>query len=293
MKKLIVILFALAFVLSSCSFQSSASPTPVVIVITATSRPFLARPTSTEAPTNTPLPTPTVIPSPIPTDTPLPTPTVIPSPIPTNTPLPTPTVVPSSTPTETPLPTQKPVTFAEFDRLLRDNGYSRDTFKAIGKYSDLRPGKTGYVYISSNVWAPIKAYTDGYVRLEVVNDPKHRAEDMEKKFKMLDDLFPADFMTELRKANDAYLESLPNSVGISGELYKSWPAPAKDFWNSFEAQYNVSNETFGPYPVGFSLWYWQIECPPGYICWIPSFPSEVFRGQNSITFYDIEITIAP
>ncbi len=116
---------------------------------------------------------------------------------------------------------------------------------------------------------------------------------MEKKFKVLDNLFPADFMAELRKANDAYLQKLPNSVGISGELYKSWPPPHNDFWKSLEAQYNLSKATIGPYPVGFSLWYWQIECPPSYICWIPSFPSEVFMGQNSITSYDVEITIAP
>jgi hypothetical protein len=126
-----------------------------------------------------------------------------------------------------------------------------------------------------------------------VNDPKHRADDIEKKFKLLDTLFPADFMVGLRKANDAYLAKLPNTVGISGDMYQSWGAPAKDFWKSIEAQYNYSGETIGSYPVAFSLWYWQITCPPGYICWIPSFPSEVFQGQNSITFYDIELTIAP
>ncbi len=291
MKKLIAVLFALSFVLCSCSFQVSNTQTPVVIVVTATSKPPQARAASTNTSTFTPLPSPTAVPSSTPTETPSPTPTQ--TPIPTDTPTSTPTDTPLPTKTDTPVPTEEPVTFDEFNALLRNNGYSRISFTGIGKYTNLRPGKEGYEYISTNVWAPIIAYTDGFVRLEVVNDPKHRADDMETKFKLMDTLFPKDFMTALRKANDEYISKLPNTPGISGDLYKSWPAPANDFWRSIEAQYNYSGQTIGAYSVGFSLWYWQITCPAGYICWIPSFPSEVFRGQNALTFYNIEFTLAP
>jgi len=293
MKKLIAVLFALSFVLCSCSFQTSNTSTPVVIVVTATGQPALAKAVPTITSTFTPLPSPTVVPSSTPTETPLPTPTPTETALPTNTPTSTPTETPLPTKTDTPVPTQKPVTFGEFDALLRDHGYTRRPFTGIGKYTNLRPGKTGYQYISSNVWEPVIAYTDGFVRMQVVNDPKHRADAMAKKFQMLDALFPADFMTEFRKANDDYLSKLPDTVGISGDLYQSWPPPKNDFWKSTEAQYNYSSETIGAYPVAFSVWYWQITCPEGYICWIPSFPSEVFQGQNAIIFYNVELTIAP
>jgi hypothetical protein len=177
--------------------------------------------------------------------------------------------------------------------VLRADGYSRDSFKGIGKYTDLRPGKTGYIYIKDNAFEPIKAYTDGYVRLEVLNDPDTRAGHMEQKLRLLDELFPAEFMAKLRRANDDYLQRLPHSPGIAGEANQLWAPPWSDPWDSLEGQYNVSDTTIGPYPVAFSLWFWQITCPEGYICWFPSFPSEIWMGQNSMVFYNIEFVIAP
>jgi hypothetical protein len=171
------------------------------------------------------------------------------------------------------------------------DGYTRYPFKGIGNYTDLRPGIEGYIYIKDNVYEPIIVYADGYVRLEVLNDPSNRASHMERKLMLLDRIFPAEFMVELRQANDAYDQTAPRSV--TGDPAQIWPPSRDDFWSSIEGQYNVSNTTIGPYPVAFSLWFWQIACPEGYICWLSSFPGEIFIGQNSLVFYNIEITIAP
>ena len=267
MKKLTAILFVLTFVLSACTMFTPSSPTPTN--------------TLTLTPTSTP------------TETSSPTPTLTPSSTPTETPSPTPTLIPSSTPTETPSPTStpEPVTVAEFEAVLRDYGYSGYPFKGFGNYTDLRPGETGYIYSADNVYEPVIVYTDGYIRLEVLNDPDTRASHMEQKLRMLDELFPAEFMAELRQANDTYLETAQR--GVSGDPAQLWPRSASDFWSSLEAQYNVSSTTIGSYPVAFSLWFWQIECPAGYVCWFPTFAGQVFLGQSSFTFYNIEIYIAP
>jgi hypothetical protein len=98
---------------------------------------------------------------------------------------------------------------------------------------------------------------------------------MEQKLRLLDIIFPAEFMAALHEANEAYLQKLPDSPGISGDLNQVWPPSWNDPWKCLEAQYNVSNEMTGSYPVVFSLWYWQITCPEGYICWFPNFPSEI------------------
>lgn len=156
---------------------------------------------------------------------------------------------------------------------------------------DLRPHIKGHSCYKDNVYETIKYYDDGYVRLEVLNDPKNRIEKMEKKFKLLDELFPADFMSQLREANAAYDETAPRSV--SGDPANIWPPAPEDWWESLEAQYNVSSTTIGTYDVAFSLWFWQIECQENYICWIPTFPGEVFIGQNSLVWYNIELWLAP
>ena len=55
----------------------------------------------------------------------------------------------------------------------------------------------------------------------------------------------------------------------------------------------MSETTIGGYDVTFALWFWQIACPQGYICWFPSFGDTIFLGQSSFVFYDIELQIAP
>jgi hypothetical protein len=231
--------------------------------------------------TQTDAPPPTMTASPEPTETPVPTD------VPTETPTPT------EMPTETPTPTEVPqlVTVAQLEALLRDNGYSRQPFSGIGTYTVLRPGETGYVYTGDNWMEPVVVYEDGYVRFEVLNNLDTRASRMELKLQMLDELFPAEFMAELRAAHAAYLETVGR--GVSGTANELWPPPAQDFWSSTEGQYNVSNSTIGSYDVTFALWFWQIECPDGYICWFPAFGNQVFLGQSSFVFYNIELWIAP
>lgn len=265
-----IVLIALAFLLSACQLLMPSSPTALP-------------PTETPLPTDTPQPTNT----PQPTQTPLPTDT----PVPTNTPTETPT--PTDMPTETPTPTStpQPVTVSQLDGLLREYGYVRETFKGIGNYTNLRPGETGYVYIGDNWLEPVKLYEDGYVRFEVLNDVDSRADRMELKLEMLDEIFPEAFMAELRQAHTAYLETVGRSV--SGAANQVWSPPPQDDWNSLEGQYNVSTTTIGAYDVTFSLWFWQIECPEGYICWFPAFGDQIFIGQSSFVFYNIELQIVP
>jgi hypothetical protein len=269
MKKLLAVSFALVLVLSACAILNT--PTPIVLVVTATNEPVLA--------SSTPANTATFTPSPMPTDTETPVPTDTPSP----------TVTPSPTLTSTPTP--NPVTIAQLRVALQIAGYSCHPFTGINDTTILRPGEDGYSCSKENVYETIKYYTDGYVRLEVLNDPDTRVERMELKFRLLDELFPADFMAALRQANAAYAETAPRSV--SGDAVNLWPPPSNDWWNSIEGQYNVSSTTIGTSPVSFSLWFWQITCPDGYICWLTNFPGEVFIGQNSLVFYDIELNLAP
>lgn len=277
MKQVIALLLAISFVLSACT---SVTPTAVVVVVTATEQKAAAGLKLADTATLPPPPTDTQVP---PSETPVP---------PTDTPLP-PTDTPTPAPTDTPEATATPkrISVKEFEAMLQTAGYKREPFTGIGTYTDLRPGKEGYIYIKDNVYEPIKVYKDGYVRMEVLNDLSNRASHMENKFKTLDGLFPPEFMAELRKANDAYLETAGRSV--SGDAAQSWPPAKQDRWKSFEGQYNVTNTTIGSTPVAFSLWFWQVACPAGYICWFSSFPGVAFTGQTSFVFYNVELNLAP
>ncbi len=265
---LLIVLLGLASVSGGC-FLAQSAPTPVAVADTATSEP--------------------VPPTPVPTDTltPVPTDTPVPTEAPTETPIPT------DTPTDTPVPTDtpQPVTIAQLQELLREHGYTRQPFKGIGSHTDLRPGQTGYVYTGDNWMEPVKVYEDGYVRFEVLNDLDSRANRMELKLEMLDELFPEAFMAELRQAHEDYLDTIGRSV--SGQAEQLWPPPPQDFWRSLEGQYNVSNINIDSYEVTCSLWFWQIECPEGYVCWFPSFGNQVFLGQSSFVFYNLELWLAP
>lgn len=266
MKKSIVVLALVLLttvLLAACQLPMLSSPTQVLPTDTATSEPI--------PPTDSPMPTDT----PVPTDTPEPT----------NT--------PTDPPTKTPAPTStpKPVTVAQLETLLRKHEYTRESFRGIGNYTDLRPGKTGYIYTGDKWLEPIIVYKDGYVRFQVLNDVGSRADRMELKLEMLDEIFPKEFMAELRQAHAAYLETVGQSV--SGAADHVWSPPPQDDWKSLEGQYNVSKTTIGAYDVTFSLWFWQVECPPDYICWFPAFGDQVFLGQSSFVWYNIELQLAP
>ena len=100
---------------------------------------------------------------------------------------------------------------------------------------------------------------------------------MELKLEMLDELFPEEFMAELRQAHEAYLDTV--GPGVSGTANQLWPPPPPDYWISLEGQYNVSKTTIGSYEATFALWFWQIECPGGYICWFTTFGIKFFLGK--------------
>ena len=274
--KNLTFLIILLILVSACGVNN---PTSVdQLVQTAIAETALANPAASSTPAATAPPPATATTEP---------PTATSTQIPTETATPTDT----STPTTTSSPTPVPVTIAQLVALLQKNDFDCSPFKSINDYVDLRPGTEGHSCYKDNVYETIKYYDDGYVRLEVLNDPKSRVEKIEKQFKLLDELFPADFMAQLREASAAYDETAPRSV--SGDAVNVWPPAPEDWWESLEAQYNVSSTTIGTDTVTFSLWFWQIECQENYICWIPTFPGEVFMGQNSLVWYNIELWLAP
>jgi hypothetical protein len=212
-----------------------------------------------------------------------PPPTIEIIPTATNTPIP-PTAVPS--PTYTITPYVAPVTVAQLESALIKAGYSRYPFSA-----PIRKGEA-YIYVKENVFEEIYVYKDGFVRLEILDAPsvETRAQHMETKLQVLDKVFPADFMSELRKANDAYNKTASSS--ISTNCPQTWAL--HDEWNTKYAQCDVSSTTIGSYPVSFALWFYQVTCPSyADFCWFPDFPGQFFIGDNSFTFYDIELTINP
>jgi hypothetical protein len=197
--------------------------------------------------------------------------------------VPTLALIPIATSTTAP----KLVSLAQFESALIKSGYNKHPYSSI-----VRPGVEGASWDKENVWEVIYTYKDGYVRIEILDAPvaATRAQHMESKLVTLDSIFPAGFMSELRKANDVYNNSGPSIA--SGNCPHSWSY--NDEWNTKEAQCNVSSSTIGGYPVAFALWYYQVTCPSQYdYCYFPTFPGQEFSGQTGMTFYAIEINLAP
>lgn len=188
-------------------------------------------------------------------------------------------------PTTPPQPTQVPITVLDIEKALKNDGYTRAPF------DDPKYGK-GFGWTKDNPYEQVITWDDGYFRLEVldVSSPTTRSKHMEEKFKVLDTLFPPEFMTELRQKNDAYNQSVGPSVsGDPAQLF-----PSNDEWHDIWGQYNVSSTNIGSYPVTFALWFWQMTCPPQYTyCFMSDFPGQEFTGETSFVFYSIEFQISP
>jgi hypothetical protein len=201
------------------------------------------------------------------------TPTATPEPTATNTPEPTAT---EEKPTNTPKPTDFPmVTLREFERALRDWGYTAQDFSdGSGKY-----------WVKDNVFEVTYTFDSGWVRMEVLNSLKARMDHMEKKFQVLDGLFPSDFMDDLRSANEDYADTV--GAGVTGEAVNPYGPDPADFWKYMSGFYNVDDETIGGYDVEFALFFEQWTCPPEYICTFPNFGGQQFTGQASFVFYTI------
>jgi hypothetical protein len=197
--------------------------------------------------------------------------------------IPSPTIRPSPTPV--PFPTEAPIALVDFEGLLRDNRYKRFPFTN----SD---GASGYYWVKDNAYEQITTWEDGTVRLEVLDDKSAivRTEHMERKFKLLDSVFSPTFMTELRRKNEAYNRTVGPSV--SGKPATLYPPPPGDIWAPVLGEYNVSETNIGDVPVRFSLWWWQISCPPRALyCYLVDFPGVEFVGDASLVFYSIQIVL--
>ena len=173
------------------------------------------------------------------------------------------------------------------NKALLDNGYSRAPF------DDPKYGE-GFSWSHGNQYEQIYTWNNGYIKLEILHasSPTSRTAHMEEKFKLLDSVFSASFMTELRQQNNSYNQSVKSSV--SGDPAYMAPQVPGDEWNTVWAEYNVDNTTIESLPVTFALWFSQVTCPPQYsYCFRPGFPGLEFVGQSSLTYYTIEIQIAP
>jgi hypothetical protein len=206
-----------------------------------------------------------------------------PTPQPTNTATPTATataIPPTSTPepSNTPKPTQVPrVTLDEYEKALRDAGYS-----SIG-FTD----GSGKMWTLSNPFENTYTMNSGQVQMEVLNSVKSRLAHMEEKFTVMDGLFPADFMAQLRKENEAYAGTV--GAGVSGKATNPYGPVPGDFWQYRSAYYNITDTTIGVYDVRFALFFQQWTCPGEYICTFTSFGNQQFSGQASFVFYEVTI----
>jgi hypothetical protein len=209
-----------------------------------------------------------------------------PTPLPTNTspPLPTDTAIPPTStpkPTNTPRPTAMPkVKIGQFEQALKRSGYSQFLF----------PDGSGSAWTLDNVFENTYTLKSGVVEMEVLNSLKSRLEHMEKKLTIMDGLFPADFMTQLREENGAFADTV--GAGVTGKPVDSYGPNPGDFWQFQSAYYNVLKKTIGAYDVQFSLFFEQWTCPPEYICTFPSFGNQQFTGQASFVFYDLMLELA-
>jgi hypothetical protein len=189
-------------------------------------------------------------------------------------------------PTISPMPTQVPISILDVEKALINDGYTRAPF------DDPQSGP-GYGWTKTNPYEKVITWESGSIKLEVldVKSPTTRSTHMEEKFKVLDTLLSPEFMTALRQKNDAYNQSIGPSV--SGDPAYMAPSQPGDMWNTVYAQYNVSNTTIQSTPVIFSLWFWQVTCPPQYAyCYMTNFPGQEFTGQTSFVFYSIEFSIS-
>lgn len=195
---------------------------------------------------------------------------------PTNTSIPTKT--PTRIPTNTPRPTKLPkVTLGQFEQALRDAGYKSMVF------SD----GSGTIWTLDNPFENIYTWKDGEVQLDVLNSVTARLSHMEKKFQVMDSLFPADFMAQLREDNKAYAGTV--GAGVTGKASQPYGPVPGDFWQFQSAYYNVSDETIEPYKVQFALFFEQWTCPSGYTCTFTNFGNQQFSGQASFVFYEVLI----
>jgi hypothetical protein len=196
---------------------------------------------------------------------------------PTNTPAPTDT----PRPTSTPKPSWTPIAIGEFEQALRSAGYSRYPWTT-------GDGVAAFDWIRENAYEQITTWENGSFELQVLHDPSAniRLDHMERKFRVMDEVFPAEFMTRLRAENEAYNRSVRADVSGSPDDKYAFGGEWQEVW----AEYYTESLQIGGYDVWFSIWWWQSTCPAQYLyCYYPNFPGLEFTGDSSFKFYTIHI----
>lgn len=199
------------------------------------------------------------------------------SPPPTNTPAPTNTPKPTSTAT----PSWIPITIGEFEQALREAGYKRYPWTT-------EDGVSAFDWVKESAYEQVSTWEDGSFELNVLHDSsaKVRTEHMEMKFKVMDRVFPAEFMAALRQAHAGYNRSV--RADIAGTPDERFAYGGE--WQTVWAQYYTEYVSIGAYDVWFSVWWWQSTCPPGYdYCYYSDFPGLEFTGDSSFSFYTIYV----
>jgi hypothetical protein len=192
----------------------------------------------------------------------------------TNTPEPTYTPRPTSTPRWPVIPIE------DIEAAFREAGYRRYPFTSLDGYA-------AFTWIKDSVYFRVVTFETGTIDIRVLHDPLEnvRTKAMGEKLEVLDRVFPAGFMSQLRAENNRYNRSI--SATVAGE-----PDDVMTFddgWNTVWAEYNAEETVIGNYRVRFSLWWWQSTCPPRYICSYQNFPGIEFTSDASFTFYTIRL----
>jgi hypothetical protein len=197
-----------------------------------------------------------------------------------NTPALTNTPAPTRTPKATSTPRWPVVPIEDVEGAFRSAGYRRYPFTTAD-------GFAAFMWIKDNNYFHATTYENGEIEIEVLHDPllNIRAKGIEKKFEVLDRVFPAGFMSQLREENNQYNRSISGSVTGEPDEVRT----RDDGWNTIWAEYNAEETVIGNYGIRFSLWWWQSTCPPGYHCSYSDFPGLDFVGDASITFYTIRL----
>lgn len=198
------------------------------------------------------------------------------APPPTDTPAPTDTPRPSSTPR----PSWTVAPIGDFEQALRDAGYRRYPWTT-------EDGLGAFDWIKESAYEQVTTWEDGSFELEVLHDASAsvRSDHMEEKFKVMDRIFPAEFMSRLREENASYNRSVKATV--SGRPDERYAYGGE--WQTVWAQYYTEFVSIGGYDVYFSVWWWQSTCPSEYGCYYSDFPGLDFYGDSSFNFYTIYI----
>jgi hypothetical protein len=199
-----------------------------------------------------------------------------------DTPVPINSLEPTNTPrpTSTPRSSWTPIAISDFEEVLRDAGYRRYPWTT-------EDGLSAFNWIRENAYEQVTTWEDGSFELEVLHDSSAnvRSEHMEMKFKVMDKVFPREFMTRLRQENKTYNRSvLTNLSGTPDERY-AYGGEWQEVW----AEYYTEFTSIGGYDVWFSVWWWQSTCPSQYGCYYPNFPGLDFFGDSSFKFYTIYV----